>query len=50
MVIQALKMEGIIKRQEIMIERLKTDKDEDNAALFLNYATESMKQLELFRI
>ena len=55
-IIQALKMEDTIKRQEIMIEQLKTDKNEllvlvsRMKTMLLNYAPESMKQLELFRI
>lgn len=55
-VIQALRMEDTIKRQEIIIERLKTDKNELLALvsrmkkMLLNYAPESMKQLELFQL
>ena len=55
-VIQALRMEDTIKRQEIIIERLKTDKNELLALvsrmkkMLLDYAPESMKQLELFQL
>ena len=55
-VIQALRMEDTIKRQEIIIERLKTDKNELLALvsrmkkMLLDYAPESMKQLEIFQL
>ena len=53
-VIQALKMDDTIKRQEIMIERLQSDKNElldiisKMKEVLLKYAPESVKQLELF--
>ena len=55
-VIQALKMDDTIKRQEIMIERLQADKNElldiisKMKEVLLKYAPESVKQLELFSI
>ena len=55
-VIQALKMDDTIKRQEIMIERLQSDKNElldiisKVKEVLLKYAPESVKQLELFSI
>lgn len=55
-VIQALKMDDTIKRQEIMIERLQSDKNElldiisKMKEVLLKYAPESVKQLELFSI
>lgn len=55
-VIQALKMDDTIKRQEIIIERLQSDKNElldiisKMKEVLLKYAPESVKQLELFSI
>lgn len=55
-VIQALKMDDTIKRQEIMIERLQSDKNElldiisKMKEVLMKYAPESVKQLELFSI
>ena len=55
-VIQALKMDDTIKRQEILIERLKTDKEElliiiSKMKDVLNkYAPESFEQLNLFNL
>lgn len=55
-VIQALKMDDTIKRQEILIERLKTDKEELLVIIakmkdVLNkYAPESFEQLNLFNL
>ena len=55
-VIQVLKMDDTIKRQEIMIERLQSDKNElldiisKMKEVLLKYAPESVKQLELFSI
>lgn len=55
-VIQALKMDDTIKRQEIMIERLQSDKNElldiisKMKEVLLKYAPESVKQIELFSI
>ena len=55
-VIQALKMDDTIKRHEIMIERLQSDKNElldiisKMKEVLLKYAPESVKQLELFSI
>ena len=55
-VIQALKMDDTIKRQELMIERLQSDKNElldiisKMKEVLLKYAPESVKQLELFSI
>lgn len=54
-VIQALKMEDTIKRQEIMIKRLQSDKNElldiisKMKDVLCEYAPESAKQLELFK-
>ena len=53
-VIQALKMDDTIKRQEVIIERLKNDNNELLAlisrmkTMLLQYAPNSSKQLELF--
>ena len=55
-VIHALKMDDTIKRQEIMIERLKSDKDELLAIItkmkemLIQYAPDSIQQLELFNL
>lgn len=55
-VIQALKMDDTIKRQEIIIERLQSDKNEllvtisKMKELLMKYSPESVKQLELFSI
>lgn len=55
-VIQALKMDDTIKRQEILIERLKADKDEllviisKMKELLSKYAHESFEQLKLFNL
>ena len=55
-VIQALKMDDTIKRQEVIIEQLKSDKNEllviiaRMKDLLLKYAPESVRQLELFNI
>lgn len=55
-VIQALKMDDTIKRQEILIERLKADKDEllviisKMKELLSKYAPESFEQLKLFNL
>lgn len=55
-VIQALKMDDTIKKQEIIIERLRNDKNELLAlisrmkTMLLQYAPDSIKQLELFRL
>ncbi len=55
-VIQALKMDDTIKRQEIQIERLKSDNNEllviisRMKELLFKYAPESVKQLDLFKI
>ena len=55
-VIQVLKMDDTIKRQEIMIERLQSDKNElldiisKMKEVLLKYAPESVKQIELFSI
>ncbi len=54
-VIQALKMKDTIKRQEIMINRLQSDKNElldiisKMKDVLCEYAPESVKQLELFK-
>ncbi len=54
-VIQALKMKDTIKRQEIMIDRLQSDKNElldiisKMKDVLCEYAPESVKQLELFK-
>ena len=56
MVIQALKMDDTIKRQEVIIERLKSDKNElliiisRMKQMLIQYAPESISQLELFKI
>lgn len=56
MVIQALKMDDTIKRQEVIIERLKSDKNElliiisRMKQMLIHYAPESISQLELFRL
>lgn len=56
MVIQALKMDDTIKRQEVIIERLKSDKNElliiisRMKQMLIQYAPESVSQLELFKI
>lgn len=56
MVIQALKMDDTIKRQEVIIERLKADKDEllviisKLKGLLGKYAPESFEQLKLFNL
>lgn len=55
-VIQALKMDDTIKKQEIIIERLKSDNNEllviisRMKELLFKYAPESVKQLDLFKI
>ena len=55
-VIQALKMDDTIKRQEIMIERLKSDNNEllDIIAkmkeLLACYVPNSVQQLEIFKL
>ena len=55
-VIQALKMDDTIKRQQIMIDRLKSDKNEllDIIAkmeeLLVCYAPDSVQQLEMFKL
>lgn len=55
-VIHALKMDDTIKRQEIMIERLKSDKNELLAIItkmkemLVQYAPDSIRQLELFKL
>lgn len=55
-VIQALKMDDTIKRQEILIERLKTDKEEllviiaKMKDVLSKYAPESFEQLNLFNL
>ena len=56
MVIQALKMDDTIKRQEVIIDRLKSDKNElliiisRMKQMLIQYAPESISQLELFKI
>lgn len=56
MVIHALKMDDTIKRQEVIIERLKADKDEllviisKLKGLLGKYAPESFEQLKLFNL
>ena len=53
-VIQALKMDDTIKKQEIMIERLKADKKElllvisKMRTMLIQYAPEYIKQLDFF--
>ena len=55
-VIQALKMDDTIKKQEVIIERLRSDNNELLAlisrmkTMLLQYAPDSIKQLELFRL
>ena len=55
-VIHALKMDDTIKRQEIMIERLKSDNNELLAIIakmkemLIQYAPDSIHQLELFNL
>jgi hypothetical protein len=55
-VIQALKMDDTIKKQEIIIERLRNDKNELLAlisrmkTMLLQYAPDSMSQLDLFKL
>lgn len=55
-VIQALKMDDTIKKQEIIIECLRNDNNELLAliskmkTMLLQYAPDSIKQLELFRL
>ena len=55
-VIQALKMDDMIKRQEVIIERLNSDKNELLNIIFkmkgmlLQYSPESIKQFELFNL
>ena len=55
-VIQVLKMDDIIKRQEVLIERLKSDKNElltiisKMKELLIRYAPESFEQLKLFNL
>lgn len=55
-VIQALKMDDTIKRQEVIIEQLKSDKSEllviiaRMKDLLSKYAPESARQFELFNI
>lgn len=54
--IQALKMDDTIKRQEIIIERLKSDKNElldiivKMKELLARYAPDSVQQLEIFKL
>ena len=55
-VIQALRMDDTIKKQEVIIERLRNDNNELLALIsrmkmmLLQYAPDSIKQLELFRL
>ena len=55
-VIHALNMDDTIKRQETMIDRLKSDKDELLAIItkmkemLIQYAPDSIQQLELFNL
>ena len=55
-VIHALKMDDTIKRQEIMIARLKSDNNELLAIItkmkemLIQYAPDSIHQLELFNL
>ena len=55
-VILALKMDDTIKKQEVIIERLRNDNNELLAlisrmkTMLLQYAPDSIKQLELFRL
>ena len=56
MVIQALKMDDTIKRQEVIIEQLKSDKNEllvviaRMKELLYKLSPESVKQLEMFNL
>ena len=55
-VIQALKMDDTIKRQEVIIEQLKSDKNELLAVIskmkeiLVHYSPEAIQQLEMFNI
>ena len=55
-VIQALKMDDTIKRQEITIERLRSDKHElltiisKMKEMLVHYAPESIQQLDYFNL
>ena len=55
-IIQTLKMDDTIKRQEILIERLKSENNELYTIILRmkdvlrKYAPESIKQLELFNL
>lgn len=55
-VIQALKMDDTIKRQEVIIEQLKSDKNElltiisRMKEILVRYVPESINQLNLFNI
>lgn len=55
-VIQALRMDDTIKRQEVIIERLKSDKNEllgiisKMKTMLNNYSPELTEQLKLFNI
>lgn len=55
-VIQALKMDDTIKKQEVIIERLRNDNNElltlisRMKTMLLQYAPDSIKQLELFKL
>ena len=55
-VIQALKMDDTIKRQEVIIEKLKSDKNELLAVIskmkeiLVHYSPEAIQQLEMFNI
>lgn len=55
-VIHALKMDDTIKRQEIIIEKLKSDKNElltiiaKMKKMLAHYAPDSIQQLELFKL
>lgn len=56
MVIQALKMDDTIKRQEVIIEQLKSDKNEllliitRMKKILVKLSPESVKQLEMFNL
>ena len=56
MVIQALKMDDTIKRQEVIIEQLKSDKKEllliitRMKRILVKLSPESVKQLEMFNL
>jgi hypothetical protein len=56
MVIQALKMDDTIKRQEVIIEQLKSDKNEllliitRMKRILVKLSPESVKQLEMFNL